>query len=167
MCGIASFLVAQVLFAVLFSLDYDGDRVHFGVPFSLISMLPFAVIIIISISLIIFAGKIPSVIIPAIIVYGLAISAMGWRALAKVESPNGKIRVIGSFIFIASDLSIAINVFTNFFQKMKMSGTLIGIWIMVTYWIALYCFAYSFQDYTGEASNLQNVNSVPSIVAIQ
>lgn len=110
------------------------------IPFFIISILPFIIFTL--------SGKLNGFLFYAVLFYVIAISTMGWRSLARVSiSKYGWIRVFGSFIFIISDLMIAFGAFTDYYQEFNISPKLISFLIMFTYWIALYCFTYSFKDY--------------------
>jgi uncharacterized membrane protein YhhN len=148
--GIVSFLIAQLIFAVLFSLELSENSFKFKVPFSIVSMIPFFFLLVSAFALIFAGGKLKGFLIVGVMFYALAIATMGWRALAKKNSDLGLVRLIGSIIFIISDLTIAFNIFTDYFKIMGLPRPFISFFIMLTYWIALYSFTFSFRDYQQE-----------------
>lgn len=148
MTGIFFFLLAQLSFAYLFSINYKGDSFSLSTPIAFASIIPFLLVSIPPFIIFTQGGKLVGFLFYAVLFYVIAISIMGWRSLARASfSKFGWIRVFGSFIFILSDLMIAFGVFTDYYHKYSIPPTLVSFCIMSTYWISLYCFTYSFQEY--------------------
>ncbi|TGK01883.1 lysoplasmalogenase [Leptospira langatensis] len=118
--GLGSFLIAQVSYAICFSI---GNPVH------LIRLFPF----------LIFGAGYYSWLLPGIgaalqipvAVYVTAICIMGWRSTAREVSPRDRILgILGALSFILSDSLIALGQFTSVRLPLH------GVWIMGTYYLA-------------------------------
>ncbi|ABJ77522.1 lysoplasmalogenase [Leptospira borgpetersenii] len=118
--GLGSFLMAQILYSIGFSI---GNPVHLirSIPFFAFGIFFYAWI---------FSGIEVSLYVP-VAVYIVAICTMGWRAASR-ECPSSAFRksLTGSLLFILSDSFIAMNKFTT------IPIPWIGVWIMTTYYAA-------------------------------
>jgi uncharacterized membrane protein YhhN len=146
--GIASFMIAQMTFAYLFSQRVGpGGKVVYS-TWTILAWIPFLLLMCPVMIIILIGGKLNYMMITPVFLYATAISTMGWRALVKSREKYGSIRLIGSVVFIFSDSCIALDTFTDLRTKLKIPVTFVGFVIMFTYWIALYCFTYSFASYS-------------------
>ncbi|EMN14777.1 YhhN-like protein [Leptospira borgpetersenii str. Brem 307] len=118
--GLGSFLMAQILYSIGFSI---GNPVHLvrSIPFFAFGIFFYAWI---------FSGIEVSLYVP-VAVYIVAICTMGWRAASR-ECPSSAFRksLTGSLLFILSDSFIAMNKFTT------IPIPWIGVWIMTAYYAA-------------------------------
>eukprot|EP00818_Percolomonas_sp_WS_P009825 CAMPEP_0117448374 /NCGR_PEP_ID=MMETSP0759-20121206/7365_1 /TAXON_ID=63605 /ORGANISM="Percolomonas cosmopolitus, Strain WS" /LENGTH=336 /DNA_ID=CAMNT_0005240753 /DNA_START=1195 /DNA_END=2205 /DNA_ORIENTATION=+ len=155
--GIAAFLVAQLAFAISFSLNFRqnrrnivllGNHWQLSLPFLLFAAFLFLIICT-------FCEKsLSSSIKVAVGAYALVIATMGWRAAAAYKESthrnknNALMRLAGALIFMCSDSLIALRTFLTTFtlNVVSLGGALtishdaFGKWmsffIMVTYWLA-------------------------------
>lgn len=73
----------------------------------------------------------------AVVAYAVAISAMAWRAAARVDgSTAGWLALAGAVLFVASDTLLAMNRFVTPLPAAS-------LWILSTYWGAQICLAAS------------------------
>ncbi|EMO52458.1 lysoplasmalogenase [Leptospira noguchii] len=118
--GLGSFLIAQILYSIGFSV---------GNPIHIVRAIPYFVFGI-SFYLWIFSGIGTSLYIP-VGVYVTAICVMGWRSVSRECSKSELWKSLaGSLLFILSDSLIATRKFTT------IPIPWIGVWIMSTYYAA-------------------------------
>ncbi|RHX89446.1 lysoplasmalogenase [Leptospira stimsonii] len=118
--GLGSFLVAQVLYSIGFSV---GNPVH------IVRLIPYLIFGILFYTWIL-PGMNGALYVP-VAVYVSAICVMGWRASSR-ECPKPEYwkSFFGSLIFIGSDSLIAMGKF------LSLPIPWIGVWIMLTYYAA-------------------------------
>lgn len=109
LAGLASFLVAQLLYARAFTLGvgFHAAQLPWLTPFAF-----FALVVVIAL----WKGLPGAVMRGAVVIYGAAIALMAWRAAARLQAPtvpltSGALALAGACLFLASDATLAVNRF--------------------------------------------------------
>ncbi len=117
LAGLASFLVAQLVYARAFTLGVGLQAVQLPwlVPFAF-----FALVVVI----VLWRGLPGTVLRGAVVAYAAAIALMAWRAAARLHAPavpfaSGALALAGACLFLASDATLAVNRFRWPFRLAK------------------------------------------------
>lgn len=135
--GLASFLVAQLVYARAFTLGVglDAAQLPWLAPFAFYAL---AVVIVL------WKGLPDAALRGAVIVYAAAIALMAWRAAVRLQAPTvpligGALALAGACFFLASDAVLAVNRFRKPFRLGEPAT-------LATYWAAQLLIAASLQD---------------------
>eukprot|EP01080_Neovahlkampfia_damariscottae_P000278 gene278-6693_t len=146
--GILAFLIAQLSFTYMFKFKI-GKYNETSPNFNLLYFLPF-LIYGVSLVVILKVWELNFVLRIAVPIYALAICSMATSATTSLFANNitllSLLRVSGSISFIFSDSLIAIGAFSKYYQVYNVPSNIVKVTIMITYWIALYFFAISFEE---------------------
>ncbi len=136
LAGLASFLVAQLVYARAFTLGVGvaAAQLPWLAPFAF-----FALVVVVAL----WKGLPGAVMKGAVVVYGAAIALMAWRAAARLHAPgtafaSGALALAGACLFLASDATLAVNRFRRPFRLGKAVTD-------ATYWAAQLLIAMSLQ----------------------
>jgi uncharacterized membrane protein YhhN len=134
--GLASFLVAQLVYACAFSfgVGIDAAQLPWLVPFAF-----FALMVVLAL----WKGLPDAMMRGAIVVYGAAIAVMAWRAAVRLHATavplaSGAAALAGACLFLASDAVLAVDRFRRPFRL----GEPVTL---ATYWAAQLLIALSIQ----------------------
>lgn len=134
--GLASFLVAQVVYARAFTLGvgFDAAQLPWLVPFACYALL---------VVIVLWKGLAEPALRGAVIVYAAAIAVMAWRAAVRLQAPTvpltgGALALAGACCFLASDAVLAVN---RFRKPFRLGEPL----TLATYWAAQLLIALSVQ----------------------
>lgn len=127
--GLGSFLVAQICYSIAFSKG-ASLQLKKSIYFYLFGFLAFYYL---------YPALEKGLLIP-VFIYMLALTTMAWRASARKASANGvKLSTLGAVSFIISDAMLA---FTKF-RGLEIPFS--QVWIMITYYLALYLLVQGFK----------------------
>lgn len=136
--GLASFLVGHLLFSFGF-VSIQGFNKH---------LLPLIVLLVLGGSYLLFLkSSLTDLLIP-VIIYVLVILFMVWQAIGmSLETKKGLLKMVGvaASFFAFSDALIA-------YHKFKAPMEYAGIFILSTYWLAIFLMAISTQEKVGSSS---------------
>ncbi len=136
LAGLASFLVAQLVYARAFTLGVglQAAQLPWLAPFAC-----FGIVVVVAL----WRGLPGAVMRGAVVAYAAAIALMAWRAAARLHAPatpfaSGALALAGACFFLASDATLAVNRFRwpTAWGKALTEGT---------YWTAQLLFALSVQ----------------------
>lgn len=107
--GLASFLVAQLVYARAFTLGVglSAEQLPWLAPFAFFALM---------VVLVLWKGLPDATMRGAVVVYAAAIAVMAWRAAARLHAPSvpftsGALALAGACLFLASDAVLAVNRF--------------------------------------------------------
>ena len=134
--GLASFLLAQLIYARAFTLGagFDSAQLPWLAPFAFYALM---------VVILLWKGLPGAMLRGAVIVYAAAIALMAWRAAARLQAPTvplagGELALAGACLFLASDAVLAVN---RFRWPFKLGEPV----TLGTYWAAQLLIAMSMQ----------------------
>ena len=140
--GLGAFLIAHVMYLQSFRASSKRGTWSWLHPSTVRVALPCLTVVYASL-LSVVVPRLPSDLLMPVVVYGLAISAMVLFSIDRLNrssegaNESNCLAVIGAFVFMSSDILIALNKFVVPFHRAK-------LFVMTTYYFGQICIALSF-----------------------